>query len=57
MNKLKFGPIEEKLEEIVVEGQGCRSDCTRYYWKGNESSKNKKCYKKKLVDAHWSASR
>ena len=48
MNKLKFGPIEEKLEEIVVEGQGCRSDCTRYYWKGNESSKIRNVIKRNL---------
>lgn len=57
MSDLNIEPIEEKMEAIEIMGQGCRNDCTRYYWKGDETSKKKKCYKKKKVDAHWSINR
>lgn len=46
MSDLNIEPIEEKMEAIEIMGQGCRNDCTRYYWKGDETSKKKKCYKK-----------
>lgn len=47
MSDLKFGPINEKMEGVVVEGQyapGCSCDCTIQVWKSNSSSRTKGCY-------------
>lgn len=57
--KLSFGPLQEKMEDVIVEGQaGCLEDCYRYtYWKGAYSSNTKGCKQKKYYDAHWSTKR
>lgn len=48
MSDLKFGPINEKMEGVVVEGQfdppECLCDCTIQIWKSNTSSRTKGCY-------------
>ncbi len=57
MNELKFGPIEEKLESVNVEGQSswtCLHDCERYYYSGNSSSSPVGCTVQSNVDAYKS---
>ena len=59
--EVKFGPIEEKMTEVDVEGQACETtydclhDCSREAWSGNSSSYTKGCYIRTWKDAHWSA--
>lgn len=58
MKNIKFSPIEEKMQDIVVEGQvapGCLCDCTHYSWKSNHNSKTKGCYQKVYYDAQDSS--
>lgn len=33
--KLSFGKIAEKIDDITLEGQGCRNDCKRDRWSGS----------------------
>lgn len=54
MSNLKFGPISEKMEGVVVEGQyapGCACDCTETAWKSSASSSKKGCYTVKVYTA------
>ncbi len=52
--KLTIGPIEEKLEEIIVEGQSCFNDCKRTIWSGDTTGiLFDNCTKKVWIDAHW----
>ena len=57
--EVTFGPIEEKMTEVDVEGQACKPsysclhDCKREGWTGNSSSYKKGCYIKRWTDAHW----
>lgn len=54
MENLKFGPILEKMQEIVVEGQvapGCLCDCTHYKWTSNKKATKKGCWKKASYNA------
>lgn len=58
MKDLKFGPILEKMKEVVVEGQvapGCLCDCTHYRWVSNTKSTQKGCWKKAYYDAESSS--
>lgn len=58
MENLKFGPIKEKLESVVVEGQGssytCLHDCERPYYSGNCAASPDGCTQYTNVDAYKS---